>query len=187
MTSNFIFIHSTGGNPSECWYPWLETELKNKGCKVMSPSFPTPEGQTLNNWLNAFEPYWNKINENTVLVGRSIGAPFVLSLLERINVRIKAAFLVAGFASDIGRPEFNDYIDTFVENPFDWQKIRNNCEQFFVYHAEDDPIVDLKYGKELAKQLNTKLILVKDGGHFNIGTKFGYKFKNILEDINRIP
>ncbi|MFH1771115.1 MAG: alpha/beta hydrolase [archaeon] len=181
-----ILIHSTGGDPDECWYPWLKQELEKRGYEVLIPSFPTPAGQTLENWMNFFEPYWKEVDKETILVGRSIGVPFVLRILEKLDKPVKAAFLVAGFCSDLKLEEFKPYVDSFVEQPFDWDKIRNNCKKFVVYHSNDDPIVKLSFGEEMAKRLQTKLTLIKEGGHFNLGTKFGEKFQNILEDINSL-
>ena len=52
---NTIFlIHGAYGNPNENWFPWLKKQLENKRNKVIIPTFPTPEGQTLENWNKIF-------------------------------------------------------------------------------------------------------------------------------------
>lgn len=56
METAFI-IHGVGGHPEENWFPWLKKELEKIGYRVFVPKFPTPEGQTLTNWLKTFEPY----------------------------------------------------------------------------------------------------------------------------------
>ncbi|MFC2135704.1 RBBP9/YdeN family alpha/beta hydrolase [Bacteroidota bacterium] len=182
----FIFIHCTGGAPDECWYPWLKGELEKLGHRVIIPRFPTPEGQSLENWMKVFEPYLKKIDENTVFIGRSIGPPFILRILEKIDIQIRAAFLVAGFCSYLKMPEFAPLVDSFIKKPFDWKKINLNCKEFYVYHGADDPVVSLHYGKELNKKVNGKLTVIDDGGHFNIGTPYSYKFEKILEDIKKL-
>ena len=172
---NFIFIHSTGGNPDECFYPWLKEKLKGE---VIAPSFPTPEWQSLESWLAAFEPYWKYVNEETVFIGRSIGPAFILRLLERSKKKVKACFLVAGFVSDIGN-DFGPLVESFIEEDFDWEKIKKNCERFFVYHGDDDPIVLLAKGKELAEKLGAELVVVKGKQHIT-----QEEFPEILEGIN---
>jgi hypothetical protein len=179
--SNFIFIHGTGGNPNECFYPWLRRELENRGYKVYAPQLPMPEEQTLGSWLEAFRPYEKFVNEKTCFVGRSIGPAFILRLLERMNVRVKACFLVAGFCSDIGLEEFRPLIKTFIEGSFNWEKITNKCDRFFVYNSDNDPYVPLEKGRELAKNLNTEVILVKGAEHF-----WMREFQEILSDIKTL-
>lgn len=179
--ANFIFIHSTGGNPDECFYPWLRKQLEKKGHKVYSPFFPTPLGQTLDNWMREFEPYRQYVNEETVFVGRSIGPAFILRLLEKPKVRIKAAFLVCGFCSDLGIHEFGPLIRTFVDKPFKWGRIKANCKKFFVYNADNDDFVPIEKAEELAKNLGTEALIVKDAGHFTFK-----KFPGLLKDIESL-
>jgi len=185
MKPNFIFIHSTSGYPDECWYPWLREEIKKLGCKVTVPRFPTPHGQSLDSWMKVFEPYFKQIDENTILLGRSVGVPFILRILERVKKPVKAAFFVAGFCSDLDIPEFTPLLNSFIDKPFVWEKIRINCKKFFVYHGDDDIIVPLSYGKELADKVGANIRVIKEGGHFNLNTRFAEKFEEIFEEIKK--
>jgi len=73
---------------------------------------------------------------------------------------------------------------TFLEKPFDWKKIRQNCKSFYVFHSDNDPYIPLSKAEELAKSLNAELIIVKNAGHFNKAS--GYiKFELLLEKINK--
>lgn len=92
MTNIFI-IHGTGGSPEGNWFPWLSKELNKLGHEAYVPKFPTPEGQSLESWLKVFEDYKKYINEETILVGHSLGAAFLLSLLEHLDQPVKASFL----------------------------------------------------------------------------------------------
>ena len=93
----FFIIHGTYGSPDENWFPWLAKELRSKGHEVTVPVFPTPEGQSLESWLEAFEPYLEQIDSETVFVAHSLGPAFVLSVLEKINTKVKACYFVEGF------------------------------------------------------------------------------------------
>ncbi len=182
MATIFI-IHGAYGNPQENWFPWLKKELENLGHTVIVPQFPTPENQTLENWLKVFSRYEKNIHEDTIMIGHSIGAAFILNFLAQKEKKIKAAFFVAGFAELLGNPTFDSINNTFM-SPFDWKKIRQHCTKFFVYHADNDPYVPLRFGEQLAKQLHVKLILVKNAGHFN--ERAGYlKFPQLLEDVKQ--
>jgi uncharacterized protein len=173
----YIFIHGTGGNPDETFYPYLKKNLKGE---IVAPQLPPAEEQSLKSWLNAFKPYEMLIDENTILIGRSIGPAFILRLLERSKKKAKACFLVAGFSSDIGSDDFRPVIESFL-GEFDWEKIRNSCGKFFVYNADNDPYVPLANGKELAEKLGTKLIVVKGAEHFWMD-----QFPNLLKDIKSV-
>ena len=181
MTNIFI-IHGAYGNPEENWFPWLKSELKKLGCRVFVPKFPTPENQSLENWLKVFEDYKQYLNKNSIVVGHSLGPAFLLNILEQLNKPIKAAFFVSGFVGLLGNPEFDNINKTFVDKRFDWQKIKQNCKKFYVFHSDNDPYVPLEQAEKLAKNLGVNVILVKNAGHFN--EKAGYtKFDLILEKI----
>lgn len=71
--TNILIIHGTYGNPEENWFPWLKSELEDKGCGVYVPEFPTQEGQSLESWLKIFEDYEENLNEDSIVVAHSSG------------------------------------------------------------------------------------------------------------------
>ena len=183
MTNALIF-HGTAGHPEENWFPWLKQQLEAIGCKTLVPQFPTPDNQTLENWLEVLEKYEKEITPDTILIGHSLGGAFLLRVLERREKGIKAAFFVA---SPVGVLPIKNYDGDklFIGNPFDWAKIKRNCRNFFVFHSDNDPYVSLGNGKELASKLGTKLIFVPNAGHFNKASGFA-KFELLLEKIKSV-
>ena len=181
MTNVFIF-HGTNAHPEENWFPWLKQKLERLGCKVIVPKFPTPKNQSLENWLDILKEYKKYYNENTVLIGHSLGGAFLLRVLERSNVKIKAAFIVA---APIGLIPIKNYESDklFLGNfKFDWRKIKNHCKKFFICHSDNDPCVSLANGKKLAEELGTDLIFIPNAGHFNKSAGYA-KFNLLLEKI----
>src|SRR3989338_2766183 len=164
---NALMIHGAYGNSKENWFPWLKAELENRNFKVYVPDFPTPENQNLENWFKVYNVYERYLDEDSIIIGHSIGVAFILNILERLNKPIKAVFLVAGFMELLDNPDFDEINRTFVENKFDWSRIKENCKNFFVYNSDDDPYVPLKRGRKLAEKLETKLIVVNGAKHFN--------------------
>ncbi|VVC02747.1 Serine hydrolase [Candidatus Burarchaeum australiense] len=177
--TNVLMFHGTGGHPEENWFPWLRKELEALGCRVFVPQFPTPQNQTPEAWFKVFEEYADHLTPDTILIGHSLGGTFALRILENAQTSIKAAFIIA---APIGILPIKNYETDrqFVENPFDWAKIRKSCKKFFVFHSEDDPLVSVANGWELAKNLGVDMIYSKNSGHFN--EKTGYaKFEKLLE------
>ncbi len=182
IMANVIIIHGAYGNHEENWFPWMKKELENLDCCVFVPKFPTPENQTLENWIKVFEKYEKYLDKNTVVIGHSLGCAFLLNVLERANQPIKSAYLVAGFVSAIGIPELDNITRSFWDRKFDWKKIKSNCRNFTVYHSDNDPYVPLEKGNELAEMLDSSLRIITNAGHFNKNS--GYiKFDLLLEDV----
>lgn len=174
-------IHGAFGNPQENWIPWLKQNLQSE--KVIVPKFPTLEGQTLENWLKIFEKYL-QLNKKDILIGHSLGATFILNILQKINTKIKAAFFISAVPGKLGQPKFDKINKSFLKD-FDWKKINKNCDHFTIIHADNDPYVPLSLVKKLAKNLETELIVVKNSGHLNKAA--GYtKFLLLLEKINKV-
>ncbi|MFH1193834.1 MAG: alpha/beta hydrolase, partial [bacterium] len=95
MKTAFI-IHGALGDPNENWFPWLKSELERLGFAVYVPAFPTsPKTQTLENWLKVFEEHKDHLDEDTIVIGHSLGPIFLLTILEQIKKPIRAAYFIA--------------------------------------------------------------------------------------------
>lgn len=183
MRDVFIF-HGTGGNPKGNWFPWLKSELETLDCHVTVPRFPTPQGQSLEAWLEVLNNYKRQINEDTAFIGHSLGGLFLLRLLERLSHPAAAAFFVA---APVGvKPIlYYDTNEKFSGFKFDWEEIKNKAMHFFVYHSDNDPYVSLGNGKELAKNLGVPLTFIPNAGHLN--AESGYtRFDRLLMDVKKI-
>ncbi|MCL5411638.1 MAG: alpha/beta hydrolase [Patescibacteria group bacterium] len=182
--TNVIIVHGAYGYPEENWFPWLKASLEKSGCRVFVPAFPTPENQTLENWLKVFEDCLPFLDEEAIVVGHNLGVPFLLNVIEKNDRIIKAAFFVAGFSS-LPHNQFDEILKTFVEKDFNWPKIKQNCQKFYVFHSDNDPYVRLERAQELAGNLGVDLTIVKGAGHFN--EKAGYtEFGLLFEEIKSV-
>ncbi len=181
---NAIIIHGTEGYPEENWFPWLKEELKKYDYETFIPQFPTPENQTPEAWFEVFKNYEKYLNKGTILIGHSCGGAFLLRVLEKINVKIKASVFVAASAG-VKPIRYYEVDRPFVEKPFDWGRIRNSSTQFLVFHSEDDPLICIGNGEKISKELGVDLIRLKSAGHFN--EKAGYtKFGLLLEKLKPV-
>ena len=177
MKTAFI-IHGSDGNKDAHWYPWLKEELEKRGLQVFLPQFPIEENQTLQNWLDTLKPMKEDLKDS-ILVGHSLGVPFILNVLNQWDIKVKAAFLVSGFSGHL-EVEDEPNIDDIAKREFNWEKIKAKCDKFYVIHSDNDPYVPLKRAEELAGNLGVEVILVKDGKHFQ--AESGFKTFNLLLD-----
>lgn len=184
--TKFFIIHGTEGNPNGNWFPWLKEQLEKFSHTVFVPEFSTPENQSLEIWMRDFEYYFHLIDDDSILIGHSLGSAFILNILERLSLPkpVKACFLVAGFIGLLGNKHYDDLNRTFTDKKFDWNKIRKNCGKFYVISSDNDPYVPLEKGEEISGYLKTELIVIPNGGHLN--SESGYtKFELLLDYINK--
>lgn len=186
MKPTIFIIHGTEGHPEENWFPWLKQQLGQKGYQVFVPQFPSPPvvASKISEWFEVWKNYEQYIDENTIIIGHSLGGIFTLRVLERLKHPIKAAFFVG---TPVGvKPVLNyERDEAFSSFSFDWDTIRRNAKHFVVYHSDNDPYVALGNGQELSKKLGVELTFVPNAGHFN--AKVGYlKFEKLLNEVKRI-
>ena len=184
MKKAFI-IHGTHGHPGENWFPWLKEELEKLGLDVIVPHFPLPGDNGLQKWFGVFQEYVNELDEETILIGHSLGCSFILNVLEKYDKKVDTCFLVAGFTGNLDIKEIDELNYTLTEKEFNWNKIRSNCKKFILYQSTDDPYVLEEKAIELRNNLDAELVTIENAGHFN--TKSGYtEFRELLEKIKNI-
>ncbi|MCA9804714.1 MAG: serine hydrolase family protein [Cyanobacteria bacterium HKST-UBA02] len=173
MSMRIIVIHGSYGSPEGNWFPWLKRELESIGHQVLLPRFPTPEDQSLPIWKAVLAGEVKKIDSSCILIGHSIGAGFVLNILEDLaGEPVRASCLIAGFLGDLGLPDFDAINSSFVNRDFDWTRIRANAGDVLVMSGDNDPYVPLDRGMELAGRLSVPLDIVPGGGHLNAESGF---------------
>jgi len=201
---NIFIIHGSFGSSEGNWFPWLKEELEKNGHKVFVPQFPVedyeefkkqieadpnlePQHQSLQSWLKKFDLYKEQITADTVFVGHSIGPAFILRLLESIDLEVRASIFAAGFIDMLpGYPEFNAVNKTFIDKPFDWDKIKAHCKQFFCIAGDGDPYVPKQSLSKLADILQVDLQLVEGGRHLSKGTAQMTTFPLVFDIISSL-
>ena len=186
MKNNIFIFHGTEGYPEENWFPWLKGKLEIQGHKVIVPQFPTSPvvPAKIAEWFSVLQNYKTYLNENTIIVGHSLGGKFALRVLEKLSHPVKAVFLVG---TPVGVPPIanNERDNAFTNNNFDWQNIKSKAKNFIVYQSDNDPFVGLENGKQLAKNLGVELSFIPNAGHFNAPA--GYlEFPELLEKLELI-
>jgi uncharacterized protein len=169
---NFIILHGTLGNPNGNWFPWLSKELKSRGHKTVRPQLPTPNGQTMNNWVKVIEDAVNDIgglDDSLIFIAHSMAPLAVCHYLTTIKHPVHSCFFVSGFAKHLPTtPEpYPTLNNPLLDLPLDWNTVGNNCKHFTCFAGDNDPYVLPDIASDFADQLHAKLIIVPKGGHLS--------------------
>ena len=79
-----VILHGWGGRPGENWTGWLTDQLAVSGSQftVLNPQLPNADHPKQKEWLDEIRRTAGAFDEETVLVGHSLGAIAILRLLE---------------------------------------------------------------------------------------------------------
>jgi predicted alpha/beta hydrolase family esterase len=75
------------------------------------------------------------IDEATTLIGHSLGATFLLRVLERQKTAVARSVFVAGLLGPIGIAEYDQLNSTFIETSYDWATIKSNAGAVVCFSA----------------------------------------------------
>jgi predicted alpha/beta hydrolase family esterase len=177
-----IILHGWGGSPRGNWAGWLSDQLlvSSSQFTVLSPQLPNADHPKQNEWIAKIKEIAETFDEETVLVGHSLGAVAILRLLEIFgnHEKVKAAILVCGFTNHLGIDEIQDFFKT----DFNWKKIRSKVEKFVIINSDNDPYMKIEEGKILHEKLGGELIIEHNAGHINEAAGFT-EYPRLLDSI----
>jgi len=156
-----IIIHAWWSSPEQHWYQEEKKILEGKGYRVDLPKMPGDQWPKLDDWLKVIGDL--KPDENTTIIGHSLGVPAALRFLEGFEGKIDKFFSVAGFAEDLGIEETK----SFFEKSFNLENIKEKANKFIILNENKDPYVPLERGRELAKGVMGEFIEVEGNIHFD--------------------
>lgn len=173
MTGRRVFIvHGWGGRPSEGWLKWLAVELEKQGFAVYAPVMPNPDRPMIAPWVDYLKELVGAPDDQTYFVGHSIGCQTILRYLEALpnDAKIRGATLVAGWIklniASYEEPGDEEIAKPWLEQPLDWEKIKDHTNNFTAILSDDDPYVPLSTQKVFKESLNATIIIKEGLGHF---------------------
>ena len=173
---NAIILHGISETPKSFWLPYVKRELEKKGYQVWVPQLPQKDNPDIKIAL----PYVlsnGKFTKNTVIIGRSSGGPLTLSILEKLNIQINQAILVAGFVLPL---PVTGAANKMLQTKYDWKKIKQHVKDIIFINSDNDPWgCDDKQGKYMLDHIGGKLIIPKGEGHMG-SDKFNQPYKKFL-------
>ncbi|MFA5932610.1 MAG: alpha/beta hydrolase [Microgenomates group bacterium] len=189
---NAIILQGAGETQESFWLPYTKKELEKRGYKVWLPQLPGIDNPKLKEVL-PFILKNGEFNQETVMIGHSAGVPFIFSVLENIDVKIKLAIMVAGlYEPSTNDPKITKWQKDFLQESYDWKKIKAHCQEFVFINAANDPWgCNDKQGKMMSDKLGGTLIINEEGHMGSDLFKQPYKefplLISLVEDSLRCP
>lgn len=159
------------------WIPWLKERLEEKNHEAYNPSMPKFWEPFYEEWKERFEQF--EIDENTVLVGHSLGGGFLLKYLSENKIKVKKLVLVA--PSVIGPEEFPQ-IKGFYNFNLD-TSLSERTDDMVVFFSDNDFSRINESVEYLKTKLDCRFIELKGQDHFirkDMGT---VEFPELLEEV----
>ncbi|MEK7537377.1 MAG: alpha/beta fold hydrolase [Patescibacteria group bacterium] len=171
MTKRVFIIHGWEGSPQEGWFPWLKKKLEAEGVEVHVPAMPDPAHPTIDTWVSFLKHVVGRADEQTFMVGHSIGCQAILRYLETLpaGVKVGGVVLVAGWVTL--KPVAMEDEDAaavatpWLERPLNWPKIRSHFENLTAIMSDDDQYVPVEDGKLFVRELGAKLVIEHQKRH----------------------
>ena len=176
-----INLHGFTGTPEKNFFPWLKIELEAQGCDVVTPELPNTQQANVQEQVDFVIDNYT-FDENTILLGHSLGAVVALKVVEQLKTPLKRLILAAGFA----QPGFLDHERPF-EKTFDWnfdfEKIRNNAGEVILLRAENDTAVPQERADYIQQKIGGKIITFTAEDDHITGENEPEILKNIVPSI----
>ncbi len=158
-------IHGYEGNSENHWFPYIKAEMEKHGVEVFVPQMPTE--YTVPAWLESLKEISEHVNENSILIGHSLGCPTLLHLLANLSKPVFGTVLVAGFGkvfgdeTDQGVEECNRFVKDIA-----WKKAGQNAGVIKLFSSIDDPEVPVEVSLHLGTMLKSSIRFIEKAGHF---------------------
>lgn len=169
MAKLFHIIHRWYGN-SECdWIPWLRAELEKRNIGTIAYNMPDTNRPKMNEWVSFISRAVENPNEETYFIGHSIGCQAIIRYMSGLpeGVVVGGAVLVAPWVKVVNLEEGEDEIaKPWSETPIDWGNVKRHAKRFTILYSDNDMWVTKSEAKSIGNNLNAKLVLDKNKGHF---------------------
>ncbi|MDD2487330.1 MAG: alpha/beta hydrolase [Candidatus Gracilibacteria bacterium] len=170
------YYGTKGDSESNChWFPWLQKQLIVNDILAQTPEMPKPYLPEYEDWKRYLE-MWN-INEDTILVGHSLGAGFIAKWLSENDVKVGKVALVAPWINTGREIDFDFFTDFEID-----KNIIQKTKGLKIFASNDDmDIIKYSIDKLIEKIPNIDIKYFDNMGHFNLKSMNTREFPELLE------
>ena len=137
--TNFVLLHGWHGSPEKYFFGKLKSELQRRGYKVQAPELPHPGDPVVATQVETALRQCT-FDQNTVILGHSLGGVVAMKLIEQLQVPIRELVLVGSYIDNRFKDESEFEPETF-DWKFDFDAIKRNARQVTILHDTNDPLV----------------------------------------------
>lgn len=176
MPSKEEYFDATTPSPSNShWLPWIQKQLITHGVLAQTIELPEPYEPVYEKWGHIFNQLL--IDEETILIGHSCGAGFLVRWLSENKVKTGKVALVAPFLD----PDHDEVQSNFFHFQID-SNIIERVKRMAVFFSTDDE-------KEILASVNQIRMAIPaiemnefvDKGHFTFGDMKSEEFPELLD------
>ena len=80
-----IIVHGWGGDPNNCWFPWLKKKLIENNFEVIIPEMPDTNKPKIETWVPYLKKICKNVDKETYFIGHSVGCQTILRYLEGLE------------------------------------------------------------------------------------------------------
>ena len=183
-----ILVHGWEATSKSDFFPWLKKELEKKKIWNYFPDLPNTEEPKINEWIPFLQKNIKEIDNDTILIGHSIGCQAVLRYMETLpaKVKVKKVILLAPWMKldeETIKEEGEEVVaiaKPWIETPINWGKVKSHCKDFICIFSDNDPYVPLSNKELFHIRLNARSIVLHNKYHFDMGHGI-LKLPEILE------
>lgn len=141
------------------WLPWLQKQLILNGILAQTPELPEPYDPVYKKWCSVFERF--QTDQDTMLVGHSCGAGFLVRWLSENKVQVGKVALVAPFLD----PDHDEVRSDLFQFQID-QDLIQRTKGVAIFVSSDDEQEILTSVQQLQSTLKgVKTITLSGMGH----------------------
>lgn len=179
---NCIIIHGCPDDDKDPtydkhWIPWTKQELIKKGILAETPLMPEPWKPKYEAFKEEFEK--RNINENTILVGHSCGAAFLVRWLGETKAKVAKLILVAPWKIN---EERDAYKDAFYSYEID-KTIPNRVSKIVMFTADNEYEEGKKSLEIFHRAIGGKIIEIKGYRHYTQRSMGTEEFPELVKEI----
>ena len=157
------------------WIPWLKERLEEKEYEVFNPLMPKNWEPIYKEWKEEFEKI--PVDEGTILIGASAGGGFLVRWLGETKKKIKKLILIA----PVKDYELVGRLKKLCHFEID-ESISSRIKEIVIFISNDKERI-IEDANTYQKELNAKLIELKDHGHFTFKWMGTDEFPELLQEV----
>ena len=157
------------------WLPRIQKQLLVKGYNAQTPELPNPFEPEYVSWKKIFELF--PVTSETILIGHSCGAGFLVRWLSENKIRFGKVILVAPWI-DLNKELANGFFEFEIDS-----EMANRSESMHVIFSNDDDDEIISSVEKLKEIKNMQVHEFEKMGHFTSGSMGTNEFPALLDII----